>query len=253
MRRKKVMEDRIDIEKDPIFIDIDVSNEGGVDRDLEPIQWLIDKLSPIMLIVYIHGWKHSRSNDHLPDSDRNAFKQALKRAQVSLSVRDDKKLIPVGIFVRWNARILPGKLENICYWFTRNRATRIANRGNLSDLLGKLSSHTKEVNKDSEVVLTGHSMGARILGRSMLRSPCMKNSADLLMLVNSADDHKTGKLIINNQFSDNDRVKTYINGKDIQIPRLVWITSIVDKATSIIFPLAELKSKIKDTHKFDNY
>lgn len=201
-----------------------------------------------MLMIYIHGWKHTEKNEHSDDSDWSAFKNALKRAQVSLHARaseGEKALVPVGVFFRWPARHVAGPLENLFYWATRNRANRIIERGEIAGALTKIVSKVVRNNPESEVALIGHSMGARILGRSLLISPELVTLPNLIVLLNAADDtHSAQK--IEWQLEQSARNE---GSSNVSLPRLVWLTARTDLATRLVFLLAEFKVAVGHSRK----
>lgn len=248
------MTNRVRLDEAPIQYDLDFSNDGELLNSLNNILESIRQLSPVMLVVYIHGWRHVRENEHKQGSDKSAFTEALKRVQVAFAAREDKELVPVGIYIRWRARHLPEPFELFCYWLTRNRADKILNRGILASTLETLSKLTKEFNDESEIVLIGHSMGARILGQSLLKTPDLLSESNLVLLVNSADDYRTASKIQDVAVLRNSEQGSNEENFCLAKPSIVWLTARFDLATRLIFPIAEWKwavghVKILRTHE----
>lgn len=233
-------------QEDALQYVIDVSNEGELVGALDEVLGAIRRHSPVMLVAYVHGWRHVRESEHRPDSDKSAFREALRRVRVALLAREDKTLTPIGVYFRWRARHAREPFELICYWLTRNRADTIVQAGHVGSALEALQKHARACHTQSEVVLVGHSMGARILGRTVLKSPALLSS-DLVLLMNSADDHRMARRIQEAAVSANcDGVPHPAHGIGSG-PRIVWLTARTDMATRLVFPIAELKRAVGHT------
>ena len=174
----------------------------------------------VLLLVYIHGWKHDADDSN---SNRVGFRQhvnAVRRESLN-----NTEIIPV--YITWPARRLPGQLENLAYYKTRNIADRVA--GGVATLLEAIAPRSSE----SKAILVGHSMGARIINRSIRRSPQVSSLYDLTLLINAAEDSESARKSM--------KIVENRNPNAIR-PTAVWITSVGDTATKKVFQVAENKT-----------
>ena len=113
---------------------------------------------PKLVLLYIHGWKHSADED---DSDRHNFEKLVR----SLRSAEEGKRYVVGIFVGWNADSpLPGILENLTFSVKKNNADRIAQSSSVTEIYSAVGSIVKaDPEQRDQFIAIGHSFGARLL------------------------------------------------------------------------------------------
>src|SRR5262245_52373861 len=89
---------------------------------------------PKLVLLYIHGWKHSADEF---DTDRVNFEKLVQ----SLRDREKGKRYVIGVYVGWNAEApLWGWLENITFWVKKNNADRIAQSSSITLIFSAIGS-----------------------------------------------------------------------------------------------------------------
>ena len=182
-------------------------------------------IRPQTVVIFMHGWHGSASaNNH----NVQAFKTDLAKVRERTYKRSGRTL--TGICLTWNARHLPSIAEYPMYYFTRGRADRIAKGEGIATAIKKLSSAMQRQGRE-HIIVAGHSMGGRILGRVVGNHPELLQNVDLVLLVNSADNSSACVKTI-----DAVNAHPYLLGR---LPKLVWVTSAKDAMTGPIYEFAQ--------------
>ena len=114
------------------------------------------------VVVYIHGWKHGSST-----KDYESFGLFINQLKELREASNDTGQI-IGVYVAWNGALNWGPLENLSFWNRKRAADQIASSGSVTKLIGSLASTLNlSDNEDNELILIGHSFGARILYSSI--------------------------------------------------------------------------------------
>jgi hypothetical protein len=138
------------------------------------------KVRPIILVTYIHGWKHNAS-----DGDENVtrFRQTLERLgrqETWLAKRHDRYARKVvGIYVGWpGLQLDAGPLTNLSFYSRKNTSDRVGHNGGVAEVLarveklhdtikGKLSAEQFTSSRSLSVTI-GHSFGGQALFDAVL-------------------------------------------------------------------------------------
>jgi hypothetical protein len=113
----------------------------------------------IMLLVYVHGWRHNASNRL--GGDIHDFRKMLKI--ISKNKTTPRKVI--GLYIGWRGLSLKTTpLNLVTYWGRKNIADQVGN-GGVSELLLQLNQITKHGHERNRNILaiTGHSFGAAVV------------------------------------------------------------------------------------------
>lgn len=115
----------------------------------------------IMLLVYVHGWKHNATNS---TGDVNKFRKALRI--ISKANRENgisgRKVI--GLYVGWRGLSLNIPfVNNLTYWERKNVAHHVGT-GGVTELLVRLNKIVYQKEKYNNVfVISGHSLGGALV------------------------------------------------------------------------------------------
>jgi len=143
----------------------DVLYELNWDREIRhpsdpPVKPDAKKL-PKLVVLYIHGWKHSADHD---DPDHEEFVKFIGE----LAKRHDGKKQLVGVYVGWNAswhlasfKVLD-LLQNVTFWSKKTIADRIAESAVVTKIISAIGAMKNREHGDQFIAI-GHSFGARIL------------------------------------------------------------------------------------------
>jgi hypothetical protein len=118
--------------------------------------------SGIMVIVYVHGWKHNAS---LESNNVRKFRKLLKT--ISKKQLSNRKVI--GVYVGWRGETFKHEpLKTLTYWGRKNVARQVGS-GGVSELLLKLNKITSSADKEDKNILAiaGHSFGGAIILSAM--------------------------------------------------------------------------------------
>lgn len=230
---------------------------------------------PVMLLMYVHGWKHNAS---VEDGDLTKFTQFIQLLAEHEAKRTDKKKRRhvIGIYVGWDGLItdLPVARE-LTFWGRKQAADQISQSAIVTKLIGAINNiRQQRENPDDFVGFIGHSFGARILftATSQLllynvqtsypdkawphvheqQYEIIEGPADLIVLLNPAIEASV--------YTALDSVRRYqekIN--DNQHPLLLTISTTNDWATKTAFPLGQWLSRsnherqLSTLGNYDNY
>lgn len=248
------------------------TDDGQLDRAIQMIDRVNESKGDergdpdgAIFVTFIHGWR----NDAAPDNGNLVhFKETLAKlvtAEEADAKRDHRPPRPVaGIYVAWRGdsmktpKALPwlAGLDFLSFWNRNQTALRIASRPPATQSLLILMKEIQG-NRNSRSIVVGHSMGALILERAVsqafvgvineakYRPACpacpeelqpgkFKPPADLIVFVNSAASAIQAKHLVE-IFDDPNIASTTAHG---QIPFILSVTAVNDKATKRVFPIA---------------
>ena len=199
---------------------------------------------PKFVVIYVHGWK----NDERQDSgDYKDFKELIGKLADDPNYKGKKHV--TGIYVSWDATFYP-IIENLTFWSRMRAADRIAQSATLTKFItGVESILSRDNNKQNQLVVIGHSFGARMVFSATIQNllhsvqrehpgkpkgtyGTIRGSADAVILLNPAFEASlfSGAASIfreDEQFQPN------------QPPVLISISTINDSATGTWFPIGQ--------------
>lgn len=208
----------------------------------------------LMVVIFIHGWNHNASNE---SRNYQYFPNFLSRIDDQLQrkkIIDPSFDVPqvLGVYVGW-----PGSVEN------KNKVSRVLSVGNRGCAADKISigikksckntiyqpeesemkkdileiiNQVKSNNKNSKILIMGHSFGGRIVSNLFLN--------ELNMAITNNKPNILGENVLISTINPATGFKKFspIIFKQGQANKPYWInfTSTKDKATKYLFPLARL-------------
>jgi hypothetical protein len=225
----------------------------------------------VTVVVFAHGWHHNAAWDIEHDAGDSHFK-AFRQVMIAMMRREAERLLErsvVGVYLGWRGETHKGPLNFLTFKPRLNTAERIGNGDGIRDVVLGIVERTKGQAPDysrsaeSPLIFAGHSMGALIIESaflSLLRddpdkllrkrkdpwTPCatVRRGADavvfpdLVLLLNAATDSRIATQTA--QILDSVKVSREIQcGRyRYSAPVFVSVTSEVDTATGVWFPLA---------------
>jgi len=217
----------------------------------------------LLIVVFAHGWKHSAAPD---DGNINTFRKALANLSAAdAAVRGSNAASPrqvVGVYLGWRGgSVSVPVVKELSFWERKNTAHKVGH-GSVTEVLSRLelikeTRNTIEQDKDTRLVVVGHSFGGavvyaavgQLLGNRFVhtKGPPGEQSnvagyGDLVVLINPAFE-----AMLFSSLSDMSAERgTYF---DTQLPVTAVLTSEDDKATKYAFPLGRWFSTIfEKTH-----
>lgn len=218
-----------------------------------------------LIMVYVHGWKHSAAQG---DSDLRSFRgllEDLDRYEHQDAASGDKAgtrhcaRMVVGVYVGWRGATVPiWGLENLTFWTRKNSAARVGD-GSVRQLLVQLNELRADLNgwsgstklagwNQSQLVTIAHSFGGLVVFRA-LQGPLIdrglrrdgekhqyrmaKSFGDFVLLVNPAFEGAIYEPLWNAALAR----QGFPEG---QRPILATVTSKTDWATGWAFPIGRL-------------
>lgn len=207
--------------------------------------------SPLLIVVFAHGWKHnaSASDSNVVDFSRFLQRVALEDERACAGQACAKRRV-VGVYLGWrglSASVEPFK--ELSFWARKNRAHRVGTDG-VMEVLADL----KEIDagdKQGLLVLVGHSFGGAVIytavqqqlmrDTAFLKSGSVaRESADLVVLVNPAFEAA--------RFQALQRRAATMPHSRTQRPILAVFTSRNDTATKTAFPLGRAFGTLFQSH-----
>jgi len=204
---------------------------------------------PEVVLLYIHGWKHSADDG---DDDLRRFKELVGKVteRERASARGNPRHV-VGIFIGWRgASTHVPVLEELTFWGRKRAAERISQSAILTKIIGAID-HIRCLRRqpDDLVVFVGHSLGAGILYNAtsqllihnvQMQHPSkdggnygiVRGVADVMVLLNPAFEASTYTALdsirrTNERFSSE------------QQPVLLVVSTENDWATKTAFPMGQ--------------
>jgi hypothetical protein len=175
-------------QKDPQAVEDILENISTLNND--------PNASPLLMVVFIHGWHHNASPD---DSNVKSFENFLINLQYeenNVSFSSTKRQV-VGIYVGWRGESNESFLNPLTYRSRKLAGLRVGQYG-LQEVLAELSLIRKD-NDKNRLVSIGHSFGGGVLYSSVMQN-LIDNvvSADLSNKSGTVDiiDKAYGDLVI---------------------------------------------------------
>jgi hypothetical protein len=202
---------------------------------------------PKFVVLYVHGWKHTASDN---DPDLEHF-----TALISQLAKENKKQV-LGVYVGWNAtsKLPPFNwppFNNLTFWSKETIADRIAQSSVVTRILSSINSIMSELEDPAanQFVVVGHSFGARMLFSATAQSliyetenahpgypggtyKMIRGIANAVILLNPAFE-------ADRYTSLNAIRRTEENFSEDQLPLLLSVSSKADWATKTAFPLGQ--------------
>lgn len=211
---------------------------------------------PVLLVVFVHGWKHNASED---DGNVAMFRRtlsglALAENQSSTNARPRKVM---GVYVGWRGlSVKVAGLKEFSFWTRKNTAHEVG-YGGVAEVFVRLENEILAANRlrdeHSAMISVGHSFGgavlfsatAGILTDRILSHQAGYNAAglgDLVILINPAFEATKMQPLA-------DAVtRAQANATNAR-PTLAVITSKGDRATKTAFPLGRHISTIGESYR----
>jgi Alpha/beta hydrolase family len=216
----------------------------------------------LLIVVFIHGWKHNAAPD---DANLQSFRAVLKDARLSEDRRPTRRQI-LGVYLSWRGLSLSGNWfwTNASFWTRKNAASRVA-VGSIREILARLRAFQKSRNDGSNeletpnvgtrLIIVGHSFGGLILftavseyliesvtGRHFEggdKKRVVRPFGDLVILINPAFEATRYQALY-----------TAVLGQpaypENQRPCFLAVTARNDLATGIAFPLGRRISTLPE-------
>lgn len=198
-----------------------------------------------LVVLYIHGWKHSPEE---ADTDLTNFNKMIS----ALRKKRGEKTRVIGIYVGWNADAgLWNWLETLTtFWVKKTNADRIAQSSSVTHIVGAIGAIVrKDPTQRDQFIPIGHSFGARILfsatAQSLVTSlqmshpgfrggtyPPIRGIADAVVLLNPAFEASRYSAL-------NDFIRNEEQFDAAQPPLLISVSSTGDWATQTAFPVGQ--------------
>jgi hypothetical protein len=244
-----------------------------LDRAVNDISSRLAKDERVLLLVYVHGWKHSAAHD---DRDVKRFRQMLSEAalldrlQQASGAESGPARRVVGIYVGWRGagRLSPtNPLINLSFWTRKNAALHVS-EGAPRELFARIRALRERWNAvdDSRprlrTAVIGHSFGGWLVFSALSpailelfaqrtdidaasdargaaeawRRARLRSAADIVILVNPAFEASRYQPI--HKLAQRVRLPAY------EPPALLLVTSNADQATGMAFPLGRFFNTI---------
>lgn len=259
----------VSVEENPgyslAFIEFDDMGEMWDSTQLTRALDVIDRAnqSPdgAVLVTFIHGWQNNASEKSEESGNVGEFKEYLETIAgiAERSGLGDRHL--VGVYLGWRGKsgTIPG--VNLLTFYDRAGAARRISGTTSTEVIYRLMKTAKQ-NRETRVLLMGHSFGGQILESAvtqamvgeLLGSEETKRDfpADLVVLINPAAKSIQAKQFIG--MLDRSHLEVYRttpDGTRYKAPLIVSITSNADLATRWAFPAGTWVSSVgKDFHKY---
>jgi hypothetical protein len=125
-----------------------------------------------VVLMFIHGWHHNAAET---DANLRNFRETLNSLASKLDAQNPSpadKISLIGVYVGWRGRSLPGLLDNVTIWGRKPAAERVG-AGDLSEFIARIQKiYERQASTGTGnfmgFVLTGHSLGAQVLFKSVV-------------------------------------------------------------------------------------
>ena len=263
------MHRKVSVEENPgyslAFIEFDDMGEmwdsSQLTRALDVIEKANQSPEGAVVMAFIHGWQNDASEKNEKSSNVGEFKEYLATiAGVAESGALGTRHL-VGIYLGWRGKsgTIPG-VNLLTFYDRAGAARRIAGTAS-TEVIYRLMKTAKQ-NRETRVLLMGHSFGGQILESAITQAmvgELLGNDdslrdfpADLVVLINPAAKSIQAKQFIG--MLDRSHLEVYRTAPDgtrHKAPLMVSITSSADLATRWAFPAGTWVSGIgKNFHKY---
>ena len=207
----------------------------------------------LLIMVFIHGWKHNAAPD---DANLRSFRAVLEDARLSENRRPTPRQI-LGVYLSWRGLSLSGNWfwTNGSFWTRKNAGSRVA-VGSIREILARLRAFQRARNEPSNeleapnvgtrLIIVGHSFGGLILftavseyliesvtGRLLAggdKKHVVRPFGDLVILINPAFEAARYQALYT-------AVLAQPAYPENQRPCFLAVTARNDQATGVAFPL----------------
>ena len=217
----------------------------------------------LLIVVFIHGWKHSAAPE---DGNVETFRAALASlsatdAEIAArSGRQPRRVVGVYLGWRGGSVSLPG-IKELTFWDRKATAQKVGH-GGMTEVLSRLelikqTKNEMEGDIDTRLVVVGHSFGGAVLytalgqllanrfvhttGPTGVQST-VPGYGDLVVLINPAFE-----ALLFSSLSDMSAERGLYF--EHQLPVVAVLTSEADDATRLAFPIGRRLSTIFEKHR----
>lgn len=151
-------------------------NDHGFQKDQEAVKNIFTNLSsmssdtnvsPLLLVVFIHGWHHNASPDDINVKSFENFLRNLQYEEDNISFSSTKRQV-VGIYIGWRGESNESIFSPLTYRSRKMAGLRVGQYG-VQEILAELNLIRKEDPK-SRLVSIGHSFGGGVLYSSVMQN-----------------------------------------------------------------------------------
>ena len=238
------------------FVEFDDQGWFHDRRQMEALFMLLQRLEEnqrhVLLLVYVHGWKHNAS---ACDDNVVCFSRLVERMDIlerhleDAGSSDAPERHVVGVYVGWRGLSLRFP-KNMTFWTRKDTAARVG-RGGVKELLTRLNDYRRARNPlrdetKTQLAIAGHSFGGLVVYSALShalteravevvrtgdvnRYATAASFGDLVVLVNPAFEGSLYEPLYNVAVN-----RCY---PSVQRPALMVVTSEGDDATGVAFPL----------------
>lgn len=233
------------------------SAHGQLDRAVEDVAARLAKNERVLLLVYVHGWKHGAAHD---DRDVKRFRQMLSDAALFDAQARGAETAParsvIGIYIGWRGAgrySHSNPLVYLTFWTRKNAALHVS-EGAPRELFARIRALRERWNAEDagrprlRTVVMGHSFGGWVIFSALSpailelfakqadaggsaeawRRARLKSTADMVILVNPAFEAT--------RYDPLHRLAQKVRLSEYEPPALLVVTSNADGATGTAFP-----------------
>ena len=219
-----------------------------------------------ILVVYVHGWKHTASVLDEKNGNLHDFIEFVRRVAADQPVGEERLVHGVYISWRGDSIPLPEPIKSLSYYDRNAAAERIAGPATTEMLYHVMSTGLAP---NSRVIVIGHSMGAKIVERALIpayesqlidpranTNPCddtaqpWRPPADLVLLLNPASPAIEAKKFVDmlnrRRIRYDAQPARYVCTRAANgwRPLIISVTSESDTANRRAFPMGNLLSHV---------
>ncbi|MEO1130834.1 MAG: hypothetical protein AAFX05_14165 [Planctomycetota bacterium] len=218
----------------------------------------------ILVLPYVHGWQNNADPDRT-SGNLVSFREQLGNIARNLAAGDGTTPDRVvGVYLGWRGRTSYVPLhEQATFWDRRSTAERVVSL-NMQEALLRITN-TARSRPDSKCLVTGHSMGGMIVGKTLspaLTTLLLSNDGqgvpmpvDLIILLNPALDALASWQFIDFLKRSNAMLELRRSSGEFVAapgPLIVSITSEADSATKTAYPFGRTVSSLFTAFRNDH-
>lgn len=241
------------------FVEFDDQGALWNPRQLDTVVTHVHNIAtnePVMLVVFVHGWKHNASDN---DENVELFRATLKglAATERKTSTNGRPRQLVGVYVGWRGlSIKPPVLKEFSFWTRKNTAHEVG-YGGVAEVFVRLENEILAANhlreEHSAMISVGHSFGGAVVFSALsgiLTDRILSHQVgygatglgDLVVLVNPAFEATKMQPLADAAARAQ---QTATNAR----PTLAVITSKGDDATKVYFPIGRSLSTVGESYR----